>query len=289
MSIAQNVRGTFSVYLNILKARETILLTFIGACSAVIASGGHFQAAIFIIALIAISLGSAGANGLTNYLDRKVDARMRRTCSRALPSERIYPPQKALPLIIGLIVIALALAWVLHPLCFLSGLIGVIASAAWRKTISCTFFGIIAGCSPVLIGWFALKPMFDIQILLLCCLVAIWIPIHVWTVIIANREDYLGADLHYFPLNWEVKNIVRILFGLSLLLYLVSILIFYLTPGVHLLYLVVANILGILMVYANVRLMLSNTSAAAWRVYKLSAFPYLGIIFLVMALDSWLI
>ena len=289
MRIALTPQKTFSAYLNILKARETILLTFIGVCSALIAAGGHFQTDIFTIILIAIGLGSAGANGLTNYLDREVDARMKRTCSRALPSEYIYPPQKALPFIIGLIVTALALAWILHSLCFLFGLIGIIASATWRKTISCTFLGIIAGCSPVLIGWFALNPVFDIQIVLLCCLVAIWIPIHVWTVIIANREDYLNAGLHYFPLNWEVKDIVKILFGLSILLYLVSILIFCLTIGFHLLYLVVANILGILMIYANARLMLSNASTAAWRVYKLSAFPYLGIIFLAMALDIWLI
>jgi hypothetical protein len=30
------------------------------------------------------------------------------------------------------------------------------------------------------------------------------------------------------------------------------------------------------------------TSGAAWQVYKLSACPYLGIIFLTMGLDIWL-
>ncbi|HEX75313.1 MAG TPA: UbiA family prenyltransferase, partial [Dehalococcoidia bacterium] len=211
--------------------------------------------------------------------------RMMRTYNRALPSKRIDPSQKALPLIIGLIVGALALAWFLHPYCFLFGLMGVIASAIWRKTISCTFLGIVAGCSPVLVGWFAVKPVFDIQILLLCCLIAIWIPIHVWSVMIANREDYLGAGLNYFPLSWQVKDVVKILFGLSFLLYLVSILI-YLTADFYLIYLIVANVLGILMVYANARLLFSTTSTAAWRVYKLSAFPYLGIIFLTMCLDT---
>jgi heme O synthase-like polyprenyltransferase len=104
---------------------------------------------------------------------------------------------------------------------------------------------------------------------------------------IANREDYLGAGLNYFPLSWQVKDVVKILFGLSILLYLVSMLI-YLAADFHLLYLIVANILGVLMIYANVRLLFSRTSVAAWRVYKLSAFPYLGIIFLTMSLDIWL-
>jgi len=287
LTIALIKQWSFLDYITVLKPVETSLLTFIGIFSAIVAAGGYPPAKVLGILLIALIVGSAGSNGLTNYLDREVDARMTRTSNRALPSGRIVPPQKVLPLIIGLIVVGLALAWVLHPLCFLFGLIGVIASSIWRKTISCTFLGIVAGCSPVLIGWFAISPVFDARILLLCGLVAIWTPIHVWTVMIANREDYLGAGLNYFPLSWQVKDVVKMLFGLSILLYLVSILI-YIAADFHLLYLIVANILGALMIYANIRLLFSMTSVAAWRVYKLSAFPYLGIIFLTMCLDIWL-
>jgi protoheme IX farnesyltransferase len=287
LKITLRKQSTLSDYISVLKPVETSLLTFIGVCSAIIAASGYPSAKAFFLILIVIVLGSAGSNGLTNYLDREVDAKMLRTANRALPSGRIVPPQKVLPFIIGLLVTALALAWVLHPLCFLFGLIGVIASAIWRKTISCTFLGMVAGCSPVLIGWFALRPEFDITILLLCLLVAIWTPIHVWSVMIANREDYLGAGLNYFPLSWQVKDVVKVLFGLSIILYIFSILI-YMAADFHLFYLIVANVLGILMVYANARLLFSTTSAAAWRVYKLSAFPYLGIIFLIMCLDIWL-
>jgi protoheme IX farnesyltransferase len=286
LTIALSKRATFVDYINVLKPVETSLLAFIGIVSAIIAAGGYPSARVFFLILIAVLLGSAGSNGLTNYLDREVDARMRRTQSRALPSRRIDPPRKVLPLIIGLIVAGLALAWVLNPLCFAVGAIGVIASSVWRKTISCTFLGIVAGCSPVLIGWLAITA-FDTRVLLLCALVAIWTPIHVWTLMIANREDYLGAGLHYFPLSWQVKDVVKILFVLSILLYAVSMLI-YVADGFHLLYLVVANVLGALMLYANARLLFSMTSTAAWRVYKLSAFPYLGIIFLTMCLDIWL-
>ena len=82
--------------------------------------------------------------------------------------------------------------------------------------------------------------------------------------------------------------VVKLLLGLSILLYAVSTIIYF-YGGFHMPYLIVANLLGVLMVYANARLLFSVTSNAAWRVYKLSAFPYLGIIFLIMALDIWLI
>jgi protoheme IX farnesyltransferase len=287
LSVALERRNTFLNYIEVLKPRETSLLLFIGACSAVIAADGYLPIGVFVLVVVAVGLGSAGCNGLTNYLDREVDARAQRTRRRVLPSRRIYPPQKALPLTIGLIVVALALAYVLNPLCFLFGLIGTIASAVWRKTVSCTFLGIIAGCSPVLIGWFALKPEFDIKILLICLLVALWIPIHIWSVMVAHREDYLSAGLNYFPLNLKVKDIVKILFALSLILFAVSILL-YIFTDFGLFYLIVTSVLGILMVCANARLLFSTTSVAAWQVYKLSSFPYLGIIFLVMFLDTLL-
>jgi protoheme IX farnesyltransferase len=287
LTIALSKRATFLDYVSVLKPVETSLLTFIGVVSSIIAADSYPPAKVFFLVLVAVLLGSAGSNGLTNYLDREVDARMTRTHHRALPARRIEPPQKALPLIIGLIVTGLALAWVLHPLCFIIGVIGVTASSVWRKTISCTFLGMVAGCSPVLIGWLAISPEFDTRLLLLCALVAIWTPVHVWTLMLANREDYLGAGLHYFPLSWQVKDVVKILFALSIMLYMVSMLI-YVVGGFHLLYLIVANILGALMIYANGRLLFSMKSTAAWRVYKLSAFPYLGIIFLTMALDIWL-
>jgi heme o synthase len=274
-------------YLFVLKPRETSLLAAIGLFSALIAAHGSFDLGRLAFILLTITIGSAGCNGLTNYLDRNLDARMVRTKNRVLPSGRVSPPEKALPLIISLIVISLIFAWLLHPLCFVVGIIGVISSAVWRKTISCTFLGIVAGVSPVLIGWLAIKPVFDLQILLLCLLIAFWIPVHVWSIMIANREDYFSAGLHYFPLNLPVTTVVTTLMVLSVCLYAISLLLYFLTDF-RLLYFIGANALGIAMIIANARLLMSTTSRAAWHVYKLSSFPYLGLIFLLMVLDIWI-
>ncbi len=113
MSVALERRNTFLNYIEVLKPRETSLLLFIGVCSAIIAADGYLPIGVFVLVVIAVGLGSAGCNGLTNYLDREVDARAMRTRNRVLPSRHIYPPQKVLPLVIGLIVVALALAYVL--------------------------------------------------------------------------------------------------------------------------------------------------------------------------------
>lgn len=275
-------------YIEVLKPRETILLTFVGFCAAVVAGGGQPPIGMLLLATLAILLGSGGANGLTNYLDREVDARMQRTRHRPLPSKRIFPAVKGLPLAIALVVVALIIAWFLHPLCFLFGLLGVMAASTWRKRITCAFpQGAIAGSAPVLIGYLAISHQLDLTILFLCILIVFWIPLHVWSVMIANREDYRKAGIMYFPLSWEVKDAIKVLLGLSILLYGSSMALYHFSD-LGLPYLVVANILGILVVFATARLVITGASYDAWRVYKLTAFPYLGIIFLTMALSLFL-
>jgi heme O synthase-like polyprenyltransferase len=62
----------------------------------------------------------------------------------------------------------------------------------------------------------------------------------------------------------------------------------YFIGGFGWLYLALANLLGIVMVYAGARLVASRAAGDVWRMYRLSAFPYLGVIFLVMCLDIWI-
>ena len=270
-----------------LKPRASILLTFIGVCSAIIAADGNMSLKLLLVA-VAVLVASAGANGLTNYLDCGIDSRMRRTRDRALPSKRIYPPEKILPLNLSLVVIGFILAWFLHPLCFISDLIGTVAAVLGRKRATCVFpQGMIASCAPVLMGWFAIQQTFSWEIVLLCALISIWLPLHVWSVMIANREDYIDAGLNFFPMNRETGEAVKILFLFSLALCVTAIT-FYFVAGFTLFYIIVASLLSLVMIYASTRLAFSNQSGDAWKLYKLSAFPYLGLIFLTMCLDIWL-
>ncbi|MFC1984870.1 hypothetical protein ACFLUW_00530 [Chloroflexota bacterium] len=63
----------------------------------------------------------------------------------------------------------------------------------------------------------------------------------------------------------------------------------YFVGGFALLYLIVAGLLSLVIVFASSRLVVSSSSINAWRLYRLSAFPFLGLIFLAMCLDTWLL
>ncbi|MEE8471060.1 MAG: UbiA family prenyltransferase, partial [Dehalococcoidia bacterium] len=182
--------------------------------------------------------------------------------------------------------VALVLAWFLHPLAFVFGLTGTVAASVFRKRVMCVIQGGIAGCAPVLIGYVAVTGRLDMTVLFLCILVAVWIPLHVWSVMVAYREDYLQAGVAYFPVTWNVRDAIRVLVVLSVVLYAAS-LALWVAGNFGGLYFAVANILGIIMVYATYSLLRSGASRAAWRVYKLSAFPYLGAIFTVLCFSFW--
>ena len=141
------------------------MLTVVGVCTAIIAGQGSVSSRLFLVGFT-ILVASAGANGLTNYLDRNIDAKMKRTSHRALPSRRIFPPEKVLPLIISLSIVGLVLAWYLHPYCFIADALGTVSAIIWRKRVTCVFpQGIIASCAPVLMGWFANRPEISLEIL----------------------------------------------------------------------------------------------------------------------------
>lgn len=271
-------------YIEVLKPLPTVLLAFIGVAAAVIAGGGQLSPRLLLV-LAAVLIAAAGANGLTNYLDRDIDARMQRTCLRALPSQAISPPTRVLPMIIGLIIVGLVLAWVLNPYVFLADAGGTLVAATWRKKMTCVYpQGVLASCAPVLMGWLALNRSLSWELLLLCSLIAVWLPLHVWSVNITYRDDYRQAGINYFPINLEVRDAVKVLLAFSVALYAASIALYF-VGHFHWLYLALANILGVLMVYAASRLVFSHTAKDAWRLYRLSAFPYLGVLFLVMCLD----
>jgi len=287
-SLVRPARPGFWNYVEVMKPRETALLTFVAMCAAIVAGVGHPSWGRLSLTVLAVLMGSAGCNGLTNYLDRDMDARMERTRRRAIPSGRISPPEKMLPLAIGLVGGGLLLAFYLNPLAFLFGLAGtVVALVARKRSITHVPLGEISSCAPLLVGWLGVNPELNWTLFFLCAIVFFWTPIHVWSLMTAYREDYRQGGVCIFPLPLGVRTTSKLLLALSFFLYGSS-LGPYLTGAFDRLYLLVANFLGVMMIAANAYFLKTGASHDAWKVYKLSAYPYLGLIFTLMCLDLWM-
>lgn len=274
---------SWSRYLEVLKPRETALLTFIGAMAGVVVGTPSWGRLLLVT--VAVALGSAGVNGLTNYLDREVDARMERTRDRALPSRAIYPPEKVLPLCGGLVALALALALYLNPWAMAAGLMGIASALVGRKSTFTHLLGGISGSAPVLVGWLAVSPQVTPLLGLMVLLIIAWVPLHVWSLMLAYKEDYLRAGVRVFPLSQREGQARGVLIALAVLIYVLSQAI-YLVGGFGRVYFIVATGLGWLLVLASYRMLALPKGRGAWRLYRLATFPYLGILFLTLALES---
>ncbi len=284
--ISLRARGGLKDYWEVIKPRETSLLVFLGVVSALLVAGVPGSAGRLGLIFAALALASAGANGLTNYLDRDIDSRMARTSNRALPAGRIFPPERALIFTLSLSLVGLVLAWTLHPLVFGADLVGTSVALLYRKRATCVFpQGALASCTPVLMGWWAVSPTLSWELLLLCALIALWLPSHIWSLMLFYREDYRRAGITYFPLSRSSKAVARLLLLFSMLLYACALGLFF-VADLGPVYLASANIAGLVLVAASLKLAWGKPGSDAWKLYKISAFPYLGILFLSLGLSA---
>ena len=215
--------GTALAYWELLKPRVTVLLTFLGAASATIAAGADpSQAGRIFVVTIAIFLGSGGANGLTNYLDRNLDARMRRTQGRSIPSGRISPATRGLLWSASWVVAGIGLAYLLHPLAAAAGVVGVVASVSFRKTEATHFLGGVSSAAPIAAGWLAMAPSWNASLALLLVFVGMWVIHHVWAIMLFYQGDYLQAGVGIFPLRSGWQKTMPVFLALALMLVLLA-------------------------------------------------------------------
>jgi len=155
--------------------------------------------------LLGTTLVVGAANALNNWLERDVDARMRRTCGRPLPARRLEP-WVALVLGLGMPALALpALGW------FTNGLTATLAALALftyvvvytpmkRHSPLALFVGAVPGAIPPLMGWTAVTGRLDLGGLALFAVLFAWQLPHFLAVSIYLRDDYARGGLRVFAL-----------------------------------------------------------------------------------------
>ena len=145
------------------------------------------------------------ANVLNNYLERDVDALMRRTWGRPLPAGRVEPAT-ALALGIALPVFAIpVLALAANPLTALLALVALVSYAfvytpMKRWTTAALFVGAVPGAIPPLMGWTAATGSIDARGLALFALLFVWQLPHFLAISIYLKEDYARGGLKVFAL-----------------------------------------------------------------------------------------
>jgi heme o synthase len=194
-------------YAELTKARITTLIVltawcgyFFGAHRAGLSSWslGLFHA------LLGIALVSSGTAALNEVMEASVDARMRRTAMRPLPSGRMsraHASAVGLALTLGG---SLYLAAYANPLTgllvFLTALVYLAAYTPLKKISPvCTFVGAFPGAMPVALGWTAVRGRIEIETLILFAIMFVWQFPHFLSIAWLYREDYAQGEIRMLP------------------------------------------------------------------------------------------
>jgi protoheme IX farnesyltransferase len=288
--------NTLGNYWRLTKPRIWGLLVFTGIIAMVVAyketPGSTLTPALLATATLALILGSAAADVLTNWHDRDIDSVMKRTMKRAIPSGLIKPSSA---LALG---VTMATLSVLIPLLLINAisaafmLIGLVDNVVVyslilkRKSWLNIILGGVSGGMPVLVGYSAVVGTVTPIAIYMSALVIVWIPTHIWSLAIFNRDDYAAAKVPMLPVVFGNKVASICVAGTSALLAVFSVAIFVFTR-VSIFYTLTAISLGGVVLFYSGKLAINQSNKTAWTLFKLTS-PYLTIIFLVLGLTVWL-
>jgi protoheme IX farnesyltransferase len=179
-----------------------VVLTTAGGVALAPGSIGPVRATLAILGTAAVV---GAANALNCFLERDVDARMRRTRDRPLPAGRV-DPFVALALGLGVPAFGLPLlALAASPLTALLAFVALVVYVAvytplkQRSTLA-LFVGAIPGAIPPLMGWTAVTGRLEPGGLALFALLFAWQLPHFLAISLYLAEDYARGGLKVFAL-----------------------------------------------------------------------------------------
>ncbi|MGA2356182.1 MAG: heme o synthase [Terriglobales bacterium] len=194
-------------YAELTKARITTLIVLTAWCGYFFGAqrmGASSWTLGLFHALFGIALVSSGTAALNEVLESKVDARMRRTALRPLPSgrmTRLHAAMVGLSLTLGgSIYLAIYANLLTGLLVFLTALVYLAAYTPLKKVSPiCTFVGALPGAMPVVLGWTAVRGKLEVETLILFAIMFVWQFPHFLSIAWLYREDYAQGNIRMLP------------------------------------------------------------------------------------------
>jgi heme o synthase len=194
-----------------------LLITTVPAM--LLARRGLPAAGLIALTLLGGTLAAGSANTINCYIDRDIDAVMRRTSRRPLVARgtnAVIKPAEALvfgillgaasTVLLGTLVNWLAAALADAAILFY---VFVYTLGLKRRTASNIVIGGAAGCFPVLVGWAAVTGRVGLPAVVLFAVIFFWTPPHFWALAIKFRDDYAAANVPMLPVVASASVVTR--------------------------------------------------------------------------------
>ena len=244
------------------------------------------------LSLIAVALGAGSAGALNMWYESDLDALMKRTCLRPIPTGKISNNQA---LIFGLTTSVISISSLYLIANFLSALLLFITIFFYvviytmflkQRTPQNIVIGGASGALPPIIGWAVATGNISLEPLFLFLIIFFWTPSHFWALSLYKTDDYSNAKIPMLPIVAGKKTTKINIFVYSIILFVTSI-----TPYffgfVGIPYLFLSLFLGIYYVYLCYKLLIT-TSKEKFFAKKIFVYSilYLFLIFTILLIDN---
>ncbi len=287
-------RGRVASYVALTKPRiiELLLVTTLPAM--ILAADGLPRWWLVAATMVGGTLAAGSANALNCYVDRDIDAVMRRTTHRPLARHDVSPKGALVfGLVLGVLAVALMGAvtnWLAAGLtaAAIAFYVVVYTMLLKRRTAQNIVWGGAAGCMPVLIGWSAVTGSLAWAPAVLFAVVFFWTPPHFWALAIRYREDYARAGVPMLPVVASPLRVAREIVAYAWVTVAVSLVLWPLATGW--VYGVLALGAGAALIVGAYRLLAQTkrgaNAKAAMQLFHLSN-SYLAFVFVAVAVDTF--
>lgn len=187
-------------YVELTKPRISVMVLITVAVGSFVAAWGPPEPWTLLHALVGMGLIAASGTALNQWLERRVDARMRRTASRPLPAGRLSGIEVVtfglVTLAVGIPYLAFAVNWQTALVATVSWVIYVALYTPLKtRSPANTTIGAVAGALPVLVGWVAVGGELNLLAWTLFLLVYLWQFPHFMAIAWIYRREYAGAGM----------------------------------------------------------------------------------------------
>ena len=196
---------TLRAYVALTKPRIIELLLITTIPTMFLAAGGFPRPMLIVWTLVGGYLAAGGANALNMYLDRDIDAQMRRTRNRPIVTGELSPRAA---LVFGIVLSIISAVWLgllVNPMSAALAVAAILLYVVFytmilkRRTSQNIVWGGVAGCMPVLIGWSAVTGTVSWTAVMLFLVIFFWTPPHYWPLAEKFTKDYETAGVPMLP------------------------------------------------------------------------------------------
>jgi len=244
------------------------------------------------LSLSAVALGAGAAGALNMWYESDLDALMKRTCLRPIPTGKVSQNHA---LIFGLTTSFISVIALYYFSNFLSAvmltitiLFYVVIYTMWLKKLTPQniVIGGTAGAFPPIIGWTIATGSITLEPILYFLIIFFWTPSHFWALSLYKTEDYNNASIPMLPVVAGIKTTKVNIFVYGLILFIIS-LIPYFFNYLGFIYFSTSFVLGIYYVYLCYKLLIETVdeNKFAKKIFIYSIL-YLFLIFIAILIDG---